>query len=78
MHIPIRCSRKCLRKLRGNLPVRETQHAVIPSRVRQRRDVPAPYEGSVYHEDVERLPPVREPHLAAEVAQRREHLPPLR
>ena len=57
---------------------RLTKHSAQSSLrgVHQRRCVPAPHQWAVYHNDVERLSPAREPHLAAQVAQHREHLSP--
>ena len=51
--------RQRVNELRGHLATREAERAVVPSRVRQRSDVPAPHEEAVYHHDVERLPTVR-------------------
>ena len=63
--------RQRFHKLRGHLPAREAQRAVVPPRVRQRRGVPAPHEGAVYHDDVEWLPTASNPHRAAQVARLR-------
>ena len=46
-----------LRNLRSNLAAHEAKRTVVPPRVRERCDVPAPHEGAIDHDDIEWLSP---------------------